>query len=60
MKILCDTGLVKGRKAGKWMHYSISREGAETTRQLLDAILPADPVCCQDSPSSEYYKTDCC
>ena len=28
MKILCDSGLVKGRKEGKWMHYSLCKEGA--------------------------------
>lgn len=29
MKILCDSGVVVGRKEGKWMHYSISKEGVE-------------------------------
>ena len=24
MKILCDSGIVSGRKEGKWMYYSIS------------------------------------
>lgn len=24
MKILCDLGLVNGRKEGKWMHYSLN------------------------------------
>ena len=27
MKILCDSGVVVGRKEGKWMHYSISEDG---------------------------------
>lgn len=27
LKILCDAGIVKVRKAGKWMYYSISQEG---------------------------------
>ena len=27
MKILLDSGIVNGRKEGKWMHYSISEEG---------------------------------
>ena len=27
MKILCDSGVVVGRKEGKWTHYSISEEG---------------------------------
>ncbi|MGN0968468.1 MAG: ArsR/SmtB family transcription factor, partial [Oscillospiraceae bacterium] len=28
MKILCDSGVVVGRREGKWTHYSISPEGA--------------------------------
>ena len=27
MKILCDSGIVVGRKEGKWTYYSISSEG---------------------------------
>lgn len=27
MKILCDSGVVAGRKEGKWMYYSVSEEG---------------------------------
>ena len=26
MKILCDCGLVKGRKEGKWMYYTLNEE----------------------------------
>lgn len=35
MKILCDSGVVVGRKDGKWMHYSISKEGASFAIQCL-------------------------
>ena len=35
MKILCDSGIVAGRKEGKWMHYSISEEGV---KQMLEII----------------------
>lgn len=35
MKILCDSGIVVGRKEGKWMHYSISDEGVESARNYL-------------------------
>ena len=28
MKILCDSGVVRGRKEGKWVHYSIDPAGA--------------------------------
>lgn len=36
MKILCDSGIVKGRKEGKWMHYSISQDGIEEAQKYLD------------------------
>ena len=38
MKILCDSGIVEGRKEGKWMHYSISREGVEEAQKYLDFL----------------------
>ena len=38
MKILCDSGLVVGRKEGKWMHYSISGEGAMIAVECLKQI----------------------
>lgn len=38
MKILCDSGIVVGRKEGKWMHYSISAEGTEYARDCFDAL----------------------
>lgn len=33
MKILCDSGIVSGRKEGKWMYYSISEQGAENAEK---------------------------
>lgn len=38
MKILCDSGIVIGRKEGKWMHYSISAEGIETAQKYLTSL----------------------
>lgn len=38
MKILCDSGLVNGRKDGKWMHYSISAEGTRIAADCLKDI----------------------
>ena len=38
MKILCESGIVKGRKEGKWMHYSISRDGIEKAKKYLDSL----------------------
>lgn len=39
MKILCDAGIVQGRKDGKWVYYSISPEGADCTRKLMEQQL---------------------
>ena len=38
MKILCDSGVVVGRKEGKWMHYSISPEGAARALRCLQTL----------------------
>ena len=38
MKILCDSGIVTGRKQGTWMHYSISSEGAQAAKELLTEL----------------------
>lgn len=38
MRILCDSGVVVGRKEGKWTHYSISPEGARTAVQYLQEL----------------------
>ena len=49
MKILCDSGLVVGRKEGKWMHYSISPEGAKVAMDCLKEITAetkSDSNCC--------------
>lgn len=35
MKILCDSGIVLGRKEGKWTYYSISAGGAGAAQLLL-------------------------
>ena len=52
MKILCDSGVVVGRKEGKWMHYSISPEGSQTAAIYLRALTSVrctdvDGPCCE-------------
>ncbi|MGN0493550.1 MAG: ArsR/SmtB family transcription factor [Acutalibacteraceae bacterium] len=42
MKILCDSGIVVGRKEGKWMHYSISAEGARAAADCLKELTNAE------------------
>jgi ArsR family transcriptional regulator len=35
MKILCESGFVDSRRDGKWMHYSLNKQGFETAKKLL-------------------------
>lgn len=51
MKILCDSGIVTGRKEGKWMHYSICAEGAENAQRYLTAL--AAPLNTEKKPCCE-------
>ena len=39
MRILVDAGLVSGRKDGKWIHYSLSEEGAQQAKNMLCGVL---------------------
>lgn len=39
MKILCASGVVVGRKEGKWMHYSISEDGLENVMHYLEELM---------------------
>ena len=54
MQVLCDSGIVVGRKEGKWMHYSISPEGAQNALQLLTELTSvrtdADGEHCESKP----------
>lgn len=38
MKILCESGIVECRREGKWMYYSLSKEGCEAAKKLLDEM----------------------
>lgn len=52
MKILCDSGIVEGRKEGKWMYYSISGAGAVAAQQYLEWLINAEAskgdTCCEE------------
>lgn len=52
MKILCDSGLVMGRKEGKWTHYSISPEGREQAMACLQAVTALSETFLEKSESS--------
>ena len=49
MKILCDSGIVVGRKEGKWTHYSISSKGAKYAAECLKALTTIEAEC-EDEP----------
>lgn len=38
MKILCESGLVVGRRDGVWMRYSINRHSLETLQQHFGSL----------------------
>ena len=52
MKILCEAGIVTGRKEGKWTHYSISEKGAKQAQECLKILTSPDDAdkckpCCE-------------
>lgn len=38
MKILVDAEIVKARKEGKWIHYSLSKEGVQALSEYLSTF----------------------
>lgn len=52
MKILCESGIVQSCKEGKWTHYSISIQGVNTAKQLLDQI--TKPIVNSNCESGSY------
>lgn len=41
MKILCDCGLVNGRRDGIWMRYTINEEEYERLKSFIDHMSPS-------------------
>ena len=50
MKVLCESGIVESREAGKWTHYRISESGSRKAMALfMEITTPSDPPeadCC--------------
>ena len=55
MKILCESGIVRGREVGKWTHYRIDESGCQIAMDLLRQItaVKADAVPCTCTPTEE-------
>ena len=52
MKILCDCGLVNGRKEGKWIYYSLDFESIKSFKKFLEALTTTKQDCiCYESVS---------
>jgi ArsR family transcriptional regulator len=45
MNTLCDCGLVKGRKDGKWIYYSLNNETMQDFKVFLEKITTAKQEC---------------
>jgi len=45
MKILCDCGLVQGRRQGKWMYYSLNAEAVHEFRDFLKLLTSPKEDC---------------
>jgi ArsR family transcriptional regulator len=47
MKILCDCGLVNGRKEGKWTYYSLDSKTIKSFRAFLEEVtsMRQDCIC---------------
>ena len=50
MKILCDSGIVEGRKVGTWMYYKISKEGIAVMQNYLGYLAQASEECLEKTP----------
>ncbi len=58
MKILCESGIVRGREVGKWTHYHIDPEGSRHAMELLNQITTVQPCAdpCPCTPAKESQK----
>jgi len=57
MKNLCDSGLVVGRKEGKWMYYSLSEKTVQTCRNVWNELTSYKESCICFQKNIEE---DCC
>ena len=45
MKILCDCGLVNGRKVGKWTYYSLNEKAVQNFKAILTEVTSCKENC---------------
>ncbi len=53
MKLLCESGLVKGTEKGKWTYYSLDTEMISKTKHFFDTITSDKENCiCKENVSN--------
>lgn len=57
MKILCDCGLVIGRKAGKWTYYSLDAAKVQELKAVLDTMTANEEACACEGENGCCNKT---
>ncbi len=61
MKILCESGIVKGREEGKWTYYALDADTISKTKQFFSAITSnkenhickENAICCKGCDENE-------
>lgn len=48
MKILCDSGIVVGRKVGTWVFYKVSAEGIKKMQDYFAHLARARTICLEN------------
>lgn len=56
MKILCDCGLVSGRKEGKWTHYTLNDDKVQDFKNFLNSITTDKEDCICKERKCTYGK----
>jgi ArsR family transcriptional regulator len=62
MKVLCDCGMVSGRRDGVWMHYSMNPAAVREAGAFLQRLIQDVPGCAeqpQDCYGAESADGDC-
>ncbi|MDR2599924.1 MAG: metalloregulator ArsR/SmtB family transcription factor [Oscillospiraceae bacterium] len=61
MKNLCDSEIVKSRKEGKWMYYSLNEKTILSFKNLLDDLTTHKESCiCFENQCFEKITNNCC
>jgi len=53
MKILCDSGLVNGRKEGKWTYYSLNGKAVNEFKKYLSAVTAMKNNCARSEEACD-------